>query len=72
MRHPNPEAAARVARSSLHFLASDEGRDLQDLAAEEAARHEEWADGLTPDEYQLALVDRAQARKHPRKDTPDE
>lgn len=25
-----------------------------------------------PDEYQLALVDRAQARKHPRKDTPHE
>lgn len=42
----------------------DRFRDLQDLASDEAARHTEWSEGLTPSEYLLALVDRAQARKN--------
>lgn len=40
----------------------DRWRSLEELAADEARRHAEWAEGLSPDEYLLALVDRAQAR----------
>ncbi|MEU3020845.1 hypothetical protein ABZ635_26065 [Nocardiopsis sp. NPDC007018] len=43
---------------------------LEDIAADEAAHHGEWARGLTPDEYLLALVDRAQARKAAAKENP--
>ncbi|WP_156366051.1 hypothetical protein [Nocardiopsis sp. NRRL B-16309] len=46
--------------------------DLQCAAAEEAKHHEEWADGMTPDEYLLALVDRGQERMKPPKEKTDE
>ena len=36
---------------------------LEDIAADEAAYHEKWSSGLTPSEFLLTLVDRAQARK---------
>lgn len=36
---------------------------IDTIAAEEARTHESWSEGMTPSEYLLALVDRAQARK---------
>lgn len=58
-RKPNPQAAARIASHGVPNPA----------AAEEAKTSHLWADGMTPDEYLLALVDRAQARTE---ETPDE
>lgn len=57
-------AAQTIADRGTRIAASpDQLREVQCLADEEAENHSEWADGLTPSEYLLALVDRAQARK---------
>lgn len=59
-------AAAIAARTTRIEPAVDREQDLELLAWDEARRADDWADGLTPAEYQLALVDRAQARQQGR------
>lgn len=41
----------------------DARAELQDIVADEAAHHGEWSANLTPSEFLLAALDRAQARK---------
>lgn len=36
---------------------------LEDIAADEAAHHETWSASLTPSEFLLTRLDRAQARE---------
>ncbi|QVJ03022.1 hypothetical protein KGD82_13385 [Nocardiopsis eucommiae] len=52
-----------IARNGVREV-PDARAALEDIAADEAAHHGEWARGLTPSQYLLALVDRAQARKN--------
>lgn len=74
------ERAAEIARRGTRLVSSptppparrwDTPRyqDTQAAAEAYALEADLWADGMTPDEYLLALVDRAQARTE---ETPDE
>lgn len=60
---PDPDPTYRADRRFL---------DTQAAAHLEAKESTAWADGLTPAEYLETLLDRAQARVNPPKETPDE
>lgn len=82
MKRPLTERLRRIAYVKRHGTVTvpdpdpsyraDRHLDTQAAAHEEARSHAVWADGLTPAEYLEALLDRAQARMNPPKETPDE
>jgi hypothetical protein len=66
-----------VSRARVDLIARNGVREvpdvraaLEDIAADEAVHHEQWAAGLTPSEFLLVRVDRAQARKTAAKEHP--